>query len=75
MLRFQRSLLPAMQSTLDSERPDLVVEAPSKQGVDEVLEVVISRKIPCMVPLGNHYDESEMTRQVAYYLVNTFDIE
>ena len=69
--------IATMQSTLDAERPDLVVftgdivvKAPSKQGWDEVLEVVISRKIPYIVTLGNHDDESEMTRkEVADYLV------
>jgi len=66
-----------MISTLESERPDLVVftgdivvKAPTPLGWDEVLDVVISRKIPYIVTLGNHDDESEWTRdQVAAYLV------
>lgn len=66
-----------MVSTLESEKPDLVVftgdivvKAPTPAGWDEVLDVVISRKIPYIVTLGNHDDESEWTRkQVAEYLV------
>lgn len=61
---------------LETEKPDLVVftgdivvKAPTKQGWDEVLHTVISRKIPYMVTLGNHDDESEMTREeVANYV-------
>lgn len=66
-----------MESTLDHEKPDLVVftgdvvvKAPSAKGWDEVLDVVISRNIPYIVTLGNHDDESEWSRsQVADYLV------
>jgi len=65
-----------MRATLDEQKPDLVVftgdvvvSAPTKQGWDEVLEVVISRKIPYIVTLGNHDDESEMKRaEVAAYV-------
>jgi hypothetical protein len=62
--------------TLDTEKPDLVVftgdvvvKAPTKQGWDEVLNTVISRKIPYIVTFGNHDDEAEMTREeVAKYV-------
>ena len=65
-----------MRTTLDEQKPDLVVftgdvvvSAPTKQGWDEVLEVVISRKIPYIVTFGNHDDESEMKRaEVAAYV-------
>ncbi|WP_164108513.1 MULTISPECIES: metallophosphoesterase family protein [Sphingobacterium] len=65
-----------IEATLDAEHPDLVVftgdivvKSPSKQGWDEVLQTVISRKIPYIVTLGNHDDESEMTRlEVASYI-------
>ena len=65
-----------MEATLDSEKPDLVVftgdivvKAPTKKGWDEVLDVVISRKIPYIVTFGNHDDESEMKRsEVAEYV-------
>lgn len=65
-----------METTLDEEKPDLVVftgdvvvKAPTKTGWDEVLEVVISRKIPYIVTFGNHDDESEMRRdEVATYV-------
>lgn len=65
-----------MENTLDAEKPDLVVftgdvvvSAPTAQGWDEVLALVISRKIPYVVVLGNHDDESEWTRtQVADYV-------
>lgn len=65
-----------IENTLDAEQPDLVVftgdvvvKAPSKQGWDEVLQTVIDRKIPYLVTLGNHDDESEMTRlEVANYI-------
>lgn len=64
--------------TLDTEKPDLVVftgdivvKAPTKQGWDEVLNTVISRKIPYIVTLGNHDDEAEMTREeVAGYVAS-----
>ncbi len=65
-----------MRSTLDEIKPDLVVftgdvvvSAPTKQGWDEVLDVVIARKIPYLVTLGNHDDENEMKRaEVAAYV-------
>lgn len=65
-----------MEATLDEVKPDLVVftgdivvKAPTKQGWDEVLDVVISRKIPYIVTFGNHDDESELTRaEVAEYV-------
>lgn len=68
--------IATVERTLDTEHPDLVVftgdivvQAPSKQGWDEVLQVVIDRKIPYLVTLGNHDDESELTRQeVASYI-------
>lgn len=64
--------------TLDTEKPDLVVftgdivvKAPTRQGWDEVLSTVISRKIPYIVTLGNHDDEAEMTREeVAKYVAS-----
>lgn len=65
-----------IENTLEAEKPDLViftgdivVQAPTKQGWDEVLQTVIDRKIPYLVTLGNHDDESEMTRlEVATYI-------
>lgn len=68
--------LHMMNATLDAEKPnmvvftgDIVVGAPTAQGWDEVLETVISRKIPYLITLGNHDDESEWTRsQVAEYV-------
>ena len=67
-----------MQRTLDEEQPDvvvftgdIVVKAPTEQGWDEVLDVVISRNIPYLVTLGNHDDESEWTREeVARYVAS-----
>ena len=66
-----------MQATLDELKPDLVVftgdvvvSNPIKKGWDEVLEVVISRKIPYLVTFGNHDDEKELKRhEVASYVV------
>ncbi len=66
-----------MRATLEEVKPDLVVftgdvvvSAPTKQGWDEVLEPVISRKIPYLVTFGNHDDEHEMKRhEVAVYVV------
>jgi hypothetical protein len=65
-----------MEATLDAEKPDLVVftgdvvvNAPTKKGWDEVLQVVISRRIPYLVTFGNHDDEKEMRRhEVAEYI-------
>lgn len=72
------SSITMMEATLDEVKPDLVVftgdivvSKPSKTGWDEVLEVVISRGIPYLVTLGNHDDESELTRkEVASYVVS-----
>lgn len=71
------SSLNMMMKTLDSEKPDLVVFTgdivTSKQidkAWDNVLDVVISRKIPYLVTLGNHDDEGEWKRHhLANYLV------
>jgi 3',5'-cyclic AMP phosphodiesterase CpdA len=68
--------IATMEYILDTEKPDVVVftgdvvvKAPTPAGWDEVLAGVISRKIPYIVTLGNHDDESEMTReQVARYV-------
>ena len=65
-----------MRATLDDVKPDLVVftgdvvvSAPTKQGWDEVLDLVISKKIPYLVTFGNHDDENEMKRaEVAAYV-------
>lgn len=65
-----------MIATLDELKPDLVVftgdvvvSEPTKQGWDEVLGLVISRKIPYLVTFGNHDDEHEMKRpEVADYV-------
>jgi len=65
-----------MESTLEAEKPDLVVftgdivvNVPTKQGWDEVLDVVIKRNIPYMVTFGNHDDEKDMRRnEVAEYV-------
>lgn len=68
--------IATMNYILDTEKPDVVVftgdvvvKAPTPAGWDEVLSGVISRKIPYIVTLGNHDDESEMSReQVAQYI-------
>ncbi len=72
------SSITMMEATLDEVKPDLVVftgdivvSKPSKKGWDEVLDVVISRGIPYLVTLGNHDDESELTREeVASYVAS-----
>lgn len=70
--------LDMMKSTLDAEKPDLVVftgdvitsSKDAAKSWDNVLDVVISRKIPYLVTLGNHDDEGEWKRnQIADYLV------
>lgn len=71
-----KKTISMMESTLDSEKPDLVVftgdvvvKAPTRKGWDEVLQVVISRRIPYLVTFGNHDDEAEMKRrEVAEYV-------
>lgn len=71
-----KNSISMMETTLDTEKPDLVVftgdivvSEPTKQGWDEVLDVVISRNIPYMVSFGNHDDEKEMKRnEVADYV-------
>lgn len=70
--------LKMINETLDAEKPnlvvftgDIVVGAPTAQGWDEILETVISRKIPYLITFGNHDDESEWKRnQVAEYVIN-----
>lgn len=65
-----------MKSTLDAEKPDLVVltgdivtSRDPKAAWDIVLDVIISRNIPYMVTLGNHDDEGDLKRQqIADYL-------
>lgn len=59
-----------MGEVLDNEKPDLVAftgdivtDTPAKNGWDEVLATVISRKIPYAIILGNHDDEHDWTRQ------------
>lgn len=68
--------LSMMKSTLDAEKPnlvvftgDIVVGSPIQKGWDEVLESVIARGIPYIITLGNHDDEQEWTRhEVAAYV-------
>lgn len=66
-----------MNSTLDNEKPDLVVftgdiitsKQQAKKSWDNILNVVISRNIPYMVTLGNHDDEGDLKRkEIADYL-------
>lgn len=73
-----RKTISTINYTLDTEKPDMVVftgdvvvKAPTKQGWDEVLNTVVSRKIPYIVTFGNHDDEAEMTREeVARYVAS-----
>lgn len=64
-----RPSITVMEEALDAEKPDLVVftgdivtRSPNKKGWDEVLQVVISRKIPYVVTFGNHDDEGDLKR-------------
>lgn len=71
-----KSSVSMIEATLAAEKPDLVVftgdivvNTPTKQGWDEVLDLVINRNIPYLVTLGNHDDEKDMNRQqVAEYI-------
>lgn len=72
-----QSSLDMMKSTLDAEKPDLVVftgdvvvgHKQLAKSWDTVLDLVISRKIPYMVTFGNHDDEGEWSRpQIADYI-------
>ena len=70
--------IKVMEETLDAEHPDLVVfsgdvvtRSPNKKGWDEVLQVVISRRIPYIVTFGNHDDEGDLKRDaLAEYVVS-----
>ena len=69
--------LQMINQTLKEERPDLVVFTgdiitckPQKEGWDEVLAPVVSKKIPYAIVLGNHDDEHDWTReQIMDYLM------
>jgi len=59
-----------MHNVLEAEKPDLVIFTgdhvtgePVAEGIDAVLEPVLSHKIPFAVVLGNHDDELSMTRR------------
>lgn len=61
--------LLAIQRVLDTEKPDMVIFTgdivtgrPIKTGWDTVTKLVVDRKIPFAVALGNHDDESGTTR-------------
>ncbi|SBW07669.1 conserved exported hypothetical protein [uncultured Dysgonomonas sp.] len=66
-----------MKEVLDNEKPDLVAftgdivtDTPAKNGWDEVLAPVISKKIPYAIILGNHDDEHDWTRrQIMDYVI------
>jgi 3',5'-cyclic AMP phosphodiesterase CpdA len=68
--------LDVIQAVLDLEKPDLVVFTgdiitcnPIEKSWNELLEVVIARRIPYAVTIGNHDDEPEWSReQIAVYL-------
>lgn len=62
--------LKLINEVLDAEKPDLVVftgdliyAKPVKEGIDDVVNPVIKRKIPWAYVFGNHDDESGMSRQ------------
>lgn len=72
-----------MEMLLDEEKPDMVAftgdivtNKDSKTGWDEVLETVISRKIPHAVVLGNHDDEQNWTRKdiIDYVMTKPFSM-
>ncbi|MDR3188312.1 MAG: metallophosphoesterase family protein [Prevotellaceae bacterium] len=67
-----------MKRILDAERPDLVVFtgdivvcAPQQQGWDEVLDVVVERRLPHAVVLGNHDEEHDWTREQIFDYITT----
>ena len=67
-----------MKEVLENEKPDLVAftgdivtDTPAKNGWDEVLAPVISKKIPYAIVLGNHDDEHDWTRrQIMDYVIS-----
>lgn len=67
-----------MKEVLDNEKPDLVAftgdivtDTPAKNGWNEVLAPVISKKIPYAIVLGNHDDEHDWTRrQIMDYVIS-----
>lgn len=72
-----KKTLRTINYTLDIEKPDMVVFTGDvitgktrQKGWDEVLEIVISRKIPYLVTLGNHDHEGDMSREeIANYVI------
>lgn len=64
---------------LDSEKPDLVIFTgdivtgkPVKQGWDAITSLVIDRKIPFAVTLGNHDDEQGHTRSELEEIITSY---
>lgn len=62
--------LKLISEVLDAEKPDLVVftgdviyAKPVKEGLDDIFNLVIKRKIPWAYVFGNHDDEHETSRQ------------
>ncbi len=61
--------LLVIQRVLDAEKPDLVVftgdvvvRRPAKEGWDAITKLVIDRKIPFAVNMGNHDEEHDASR-------------
>lgn len=64
---------------LDAEKPDMVVftgdivtAKPVKEGWDAITKLVISRKIPFAVTIGNHDDEHGVTRSELEKIITAY---
>lgn len=68
-----------IQRVLDAEKPDMVLfsgdivtDRPVKEGWDAITGLVIERKIPFAVALGNHDDEHGVTRRELEKMITNY---
>ena len=71
--------LLVIQRVLDAEKPDMVIFTgdivtgkPVKAGWDAITKLVVDRKIPFAVTLGNHDDESGTTRSELEKIITSY---
>ncbi len=78
-VRESKEAADCMNNVLDVEKPDLVFYTgdhvtgePITEGIDAIIEPVVSRNIPFAAVLGNHDDEYSMTRKEIFEYMKKF---
>ncbi|MDR1407434.1 MAG: metallophosphoesterase family protein [Tannerella sp.] len=76
---YSQETVAMLHQVLDAEKPDLVIFTgdvvtgkPYREGLDMVLEPVLSRHIPWALVFGNHDDEQDMSRAQLAEMLMTF---